>query len=287
MPRKRRIDELPGTVQSRSVIELCYESINRSPFIEEQNADLPAQITGAAAAGFTCIGLDAPSLSQHCEQGGSLEELARTLDALGLRCFEIQPLVVGDDPRKNQEQAELIAGMVEILRPDWVQSGFTGAPDAESLAAFRQAGEIIGQAGAGLAVEYLPFLPLCSIETTRELLNRAEVEGAGIVVDTWHFFFGPDRWEDLEALPLNELAYVQFDDHPPLVGEDLMEETTQRRVLPGQGTFDLSRFCDVVLAKGYTSPVSVEILSESLRTLEPSEFARLVYDATRPFWPGD
>ena len=54
-----------------------------------------------------------------------------------------------------QDQAELIAGMVEILRPDWVQSGFTGTPDAESLASFRQAGEIIGQAGARLAVSEL------------------------------------------------------------------------------------------------------------------------------------
>ena len=26
------------------------------------------------------------------------------------------------------------------------------------------------------------------------------MEGAGILVDTWHFFHGPDRWDDLEEL---------------------------------------------------------------------------------------
>ena len=68
-------------------------------------------------------------------------------------------------------------------------------------------------------------------------LERADVD-AGVLVDTWHFFHGPDGWDELEALPLARLAYVQFDDHPALESPDLREECLHRRVFPGEGLFE-------------------------------------------------
>lgn len=263
---------------------LCYESINYSPFIAEQVADLSAQIEAAARAGFPWIGIDASSVAQHLERGGHLDELAAALDRHGIRCFEVQALVIGPDEATTLAEAERIAEIAAALKPRWVQSGLTEAVSDASVASFRRAAEIVAPTGARLAVEYLPFLPLNGIRATRELLDRAGVEGAGIVVDTWHFFHGPDTWDDLEALALEQLAYVQFDDHPALESDDLMFETTQRRVLPGDGSFDLARFCDVVKRKGFDDVVSVEILSEELRRLPEAEFARRVFDAAQRFW---
>lgn len=264
--------------------ELCYESINRSPFIADQIADLPAQIEAAADAGFSWMGIDRPSIDQHCERGGTLEELARGLDARGVKCFELQPLVVTDDERQTLADAERLGELVDALRPPWVQCGLSGEVSPAALANFRRAGEMLAGLGARLAVEFLPFVPLCSIAKTRALLDATEVPGAAIVVDTWHFFHGPDDWSDLDALTLDELAYPQFDDHPPLLGDDLMEETTERRVLPGDGVFDLSRFAKTLRDKGYSGPVSVEILSAELRRLPLPEFARRVYAAALPYW---
>ena len=264
---------------------LCYETINRSPYIvPEQTADLPAQIEAASAAGFSLIGIDVASIAQHRERGGTLAELASALDAAGLRCFELQPLVVDGDERETLIQAESIAEIAEALRPDWIQSGVSSDVDEAAIQNFRKAAEVLHSTGAKLAIEYLPFISLCSIATTRDFLHRAEVEGARIVVDTWHFFNGPDDWSDLEALTLDELAYPQFDDAPELESDDLMFETTQRRVLPGNGSFDLKRFCEVLRTKGYNGPVSVEILSAEMRTLPPAEFARRVFEAAAPFW---
>ena len=51
----------------------------------------------------------------------------------------------------------------------------------------------------------------------------------------------------------------------------MVHEYRYRRVLPGEGTLDLGRFADVVLAKKPDTTVSVEVLSEYWRQRPPSE----------------
>jgi sugar phosphate isomerase/epimerase len=263
---------------------LCYESVNYAPFVWDGDPNLLGQIAGAARAGFPLIGLDLASVERFVEEGERLETLAEALRAEGMQCFEVQALVITDDEASTLAQAEQLARIASTLRVPYVQAGVSttlGPPIAANL---RRAAEIIRGAGASVALEFLPFTPLRDIAGTRELIRQAETPDAGVMVDTWHFFYGPDDWSDLEALPLEEIAYVQFNDHPGRLSDDWMYETTQRRVLPGEGEFDLERFCAVMRAKGYDRPVSVEIISEALRALPPAEFAARVYAATAPYW---
>ena len=116
-------------------------------------------------------------------------------------------------------------------------------------------------------------------------VSSSLVRGAGILVDTWHFFFSDDSWEDLTALPLDEIAYVQFDDHPALESDDLLSEALARRAMPGEGRFELERFCGLMRDKGFDGVVSCEILSDETRKLDLDEFARRVYSSSQRFWP--
>jgi sugar phosphate isomerase/epimerase len=63
-----------------------------------------------------------------------------------------------------------------------------------------------------------------------------------------------------------------------------MSETLQRRTLPGDGEFDLTRFCEIVRAKGYNGPVAIEIMSSALRAEGAPEYARKAEAAARPYW---
>jgi len=264
--------------------QLCYETVNYAPFVWDGDPDLLGQIAGASEAGFPLIGIDLASITRFVDEGERLETLAEALRAVDMRCFEVQALVVTDDEGATLEQAEQLARIASTLSVPYVQAGVStplGPPVAANL---KRAADVIRAAGATIALEFLPFTPLRDIAGTRELIRQAETPDAQVMIDTWHFFYGPDDWSDLEALPLEEIAYVQFNDHPGRVSDDWMHETTQRRVLPGEGEFDLPRFCSVMRAKGYQAPVSVEIISEALRALPPAEFARRVYAATAPFW---
>ena len=78
--------------------------------------------------------------------------------------------------------------------------------------------------------------------------------------------------------------HLLFDDAPELASDDLMYETTQRRALPGEGRFDLTRFATCLRSRGWDGPVSVEVLSAEMRSWPREVFARRVHAAARPYW---
>jgi sugar phosphate isomerase/epimerase len=231
------------------------------------------------------VGLDVFSLERHAQAGGRVEDVAGSLEASGLRCAEIAALLIGPDPAAVDAQLAELLPLVRVLRPDWVLTNADLDPDARAASLLRRCAEPIAELGARLAVEFLPFLRVGSIGAARELTQRADA-GAAVLVDTWHFFHGPDGWDELDALPLEQLAYVQFDDHPALESPDLREECLHRRVFPGEGRFDLERFCASLRARGWDGLVSVEVLSSAWRGGDLEAFARRAYETSAPYWLG-
>lgn len=262
---------------------LCYETIQWSPFIDDRSVDLAAQVAAAAGAGFDGFSVDVWSLRRHLEQGGSLEELATAVARSGLRCVEVQALVVTDDEDATLSEADEMASMLEVLRPDFLMTGFPGEPTDAAVRNYRLAAARM-PAGTRIGLEFMPTLPIVDIAAARSVLQRAALDDAGVVVDAWHFFHGPSEWADLEALPVEEIAFVQFCDHPALESDDLWDEMLQRRRFPGEGQLDLSRFADTLLAKGFDGMVGVEIMSADLRQLSYEEFARQARQAAAPYW---
>ena len=62
---------------------------------------------------------------------------------------------------------------------------------------------------------------------------------------------------------------------------NLYEDTTLRRRLPGQGSFDLVGFIKLLDELGIDAPVSVEILSPEQQGYPVTEAARLAHDSSR------
>lgn len=266
--------------------ELCFNTMNRSAYLlGDDDPDLPRQIAAAGAAGFSGFGADAFSIARSVEHGTSVERLAELVADAGMRTFELPTLMVSADGEATRAEIARLAGYAKVLRPEFVQLNVEGELDGAVIDGLRRAGDAFGTEGTRLAIEYLPWLPaIKDIASTLDLLERARVEGAGVLVDTWHFTESGDTWADLEALPLESLAYVQFDDHPPRESDDLVQETLMRRVMPGEGRFELERFVAVVKAKGYAGPVSCEILSAETRAMDPVAFAARVFETTAPYW---
>lgn len=261
---------------------LLYETIQFSPFVWDGDVDLATQFSAAADAGFDGVGIDVWSIDRHLECGGTIGDLTDALDRVGLRCVELQALVLHAEMPPVCRPPRF-AEFVDAFRPEIIMAGFPTQPSDADIDAFRRAVDQVTVHGATVAVEFLPMMPIDTIAKTLDVIRR--VGGpVGVCVDTWHFFRGPDTWAELEALPAAELAYVQFNDALPLVSDDLMSETLQRRTLPGEGQFELSRFCDIVRAKGYDGPVAIEIMSAPLRAEGPQEYARKSLAAARRFW---
>ncbi len=262
---------------------LLYETIQFSPFLSDGEPDLAAQFDAAASAGYDGVGIDVWTVDALLERGTSLEQIVASLHASGLPCVELQALTVGPDSPPIA-QPPRFTELVDAFRPEIVMAGFSGEPTGELVEVFATAVAQATAHGATVALEFLPMLPLDTIAKARDIVRRVGGR-CGVCVDTWHFFRGPDTWADLEALPADELAYVQFNDARPMTSDDLWHETLQRRTVPGEGEFDLVRFCEIVRAKGYAGPVAVEVMSAELRALGPLEHATRTLAGARRFWP--
>jgi sugar phosphate isomerase/epimerase len=241
----------------------------------------------AAEAGFDWFGPDVFSLDQWVSDGRRIEDLADLLRDRDLPCWELAALDIGD-AAATIEQAKHCAALAAELGARWVLTNVSVAPE-EARGTFERVCEILADAGCQPAIEYLPFTPAYSIATARVLVDHVGTDRAKILFDTWHHFRGPDGWAELEAVPLDLVAYVQFDDAlsmaADVAGEDLVRETLDRRTFPGLGEFDLDRYCAVMRQKGFDGVVSVEILNDEWRA-DPDlrQFARRAHDTSAAFW---
>lgn len=236
--------------------------------------DVPGLAAAAAGAGFTSVGIAAARADADC---------AKTLAAAGLRCHELLALLVTEDEEATLRQAAELAQAAAIVGARWVLGAFRVKLDARSAPLIHRCAEILADAGAGLAVEFSPLGFVPTITAARDVAAAAGAGRAGVLIDTWHFFRGASTWDELATIPLDEIAYLQFDDAPPPIGSG-MAETLHRRVMPGDGELDLDRFASTLLERGFDGLVSVEVLSAELRQLPVPEFARRAYDSTVRYW---
>jgi sugar phosphate isomerase/epimerase len=272
------------------MIEFCFEGVNWSPFVGFEKPDLAAMIRAAAAAGYRWITLDKASIAYYTGHDGTLETLRAEIERHGLKMLGLQDLSINDDVAAVEADTRTLVATGAALGARYLQAGITAPLGDKVVAATRAAHLICRDAGMDIAMEFLPFLPLASIGQTRDVLDAAGMTGRNFVVDTWHFFNGPDGrsgeegWAALAGIPVERIAFVQFNDHPPLESDDLLSETIERRVMPGEGIFDLKRFVSTLRASGFDGVVGTENISRVTRFQPVEQVAHKLMETATPYW---
>ncbi len=242
--------------------------------------DVDDLLTAAQSAGFSAVGIRGEDANTT---------VAATLTRSGLRCHEVLALMLGPDEQANVAQAQQLADGAAAIGATAVVATFVAPLTADTGRTVQRCAAIVADAGAQLAIEFTPFGEVSSIPAALAIADlagtdRAGTARAGILIDTWHFFRGGSVWEDLETVPLERIVHVQFDDAPEPVSDNGTHETINRRVMPGDGQFELERFVSTLRDRGWDGVVSVEVLNKELRALPVDEFATLAYAHTAPYW---
>lgn len=238
----------------------------------------PVEIGAAAAkAGFTAVGFG----PQHDVAGA-----APALADLGVRCHELFVLIVSNDTRRTIAEAERMAAAAASVGAQWVPviafNNFT--LDEQTAPMLAECARVLEAAGTRFGFEFGTIGSVRSIDEALAMVEATGSPDAGIVIDAWHFFQGPSSWEQLEQVPLERIAYVQFTDGVEPVSDDVMDETWNRRVWPGEGSFDLPRFVATLRDRGWDGLVSVEVLNAQYSQLPITEFAARAYEMTARYW---
>ncbi len=231
-------------------------------------------VAAASTAGFTAVGVNADRVN-----AAAVEAYA----AAGVRCHELLALVVSDDESATMASAEQLADRAQSLAAEWVLTVFTAKVPAPHI---QRCAKLFDGVGAGMAVEYTPLGAIPSIRDGMDAVRAASRGGrAGLMIDSWHFGFSDDTWEDLAAVPVDDIAYLQFTDaREPEYRDRMIRESLHRRALPGEGILELDRFATTLLEMGYDGIVSVEVLGAELRELPVDVLVRRLHDTTAPYW---
>jgi sugar phosphate isomerase/epimerase len=96
-----------------------------------------------------------------------------------------------------------------------------------------------------------------------------------MVFDTWHFFRSDPDFELLARIPGDRIFVVQVSDAGAEMLGDVIEDTTHRRRLPGDGSFDLLGVLTALERIGALRAVGPEILSDDMNLLSPTRAATL------------
>jgi sugar phosphate isomerase/epimerase len=231
-------------------------------------------VSAASAAGFTAVGINADRVDP-----AAVDAYATT----GVRCHELLAFVVGDDEAATMAGAEQLADRAQRIGAQWVLTVFTAKPPTQRIS---RCANLFDGVGAGMAVECSPLGAIPSMRDGIEYVRAASrTARAGLLVDSWHFCFSDDTWDDLAAVPLDDIAYLQFTDAlEPEYRDRMVRESLHRRALPGEGILELDRFAATLLGRGWDGTVSVEVLSAQLRELPVDELVGRLYTTTAAYW---
>jgi sugar phosphate isomerase/epimerase len=135
--------------------------------------------------------------------------------------------------------------------------------------------------GVRVHVEFAPRTALPDLTTAWSVVRAADRPNGGLLIDDWHFFRGNPDFEVLAGIPGERVFAVQLSDAHAVCVEPLFEDTMHRRLLPGEGDFDLVRFVEVLAARGALGLVGPEVFSDELHARGPRAAAEVAMECTR------
>jgi sugar phosphate isomerase/epimerase len=162
-----------------------------------------------------------------------------------------------------------------------VVADFAQKVDAAALGravvSLKQAAQWAAGFGLTLALEFRGSDTFCaSLDTAVTLVAQCEESNVGVCLDVFHYYKGPSKFDDLELLTKENVAFVQVCDVAG-VPRELMADAD--RVLPGDGEFRLAPIIGKLREIGYDGWVSLELFNPLLWQMKASQVAELAVSA--------
>jgi sugar phosphate isomerase/epimerase len=242
------------------------------------------RVAAAAAAGFDGIGF----FTGHWESAMTPAQMRRIADDYGIVVGEIEWLndwwCEGDRGRQSRDNEQRMYEAAAALGAHHMVIAAVAHgehPDAGAVAErFAELCERADEHDLMVGIEFFPGSEIRDAGAAWDVARYAGANG-GVLVDSWHYFRGAANPEHLRTIPADRIVAIQFDDADREVIGTLFEDTTLRRRLPGEGSFDLTGFVRLLDELGVAAPISVEIFSTEHQGLDIAEAARRAHDTSR------
>jgi sugar phosphate isomerase/epimerase len=252
---------------------LCLATLRAAPL---------AQLVGAAArAGFAGVTLRRHHVEQARAAGlgdEAIRELLRQLPlgAVMLEALTRWPADVAHDRAAAAQARALFECAVAMGTRDTCAVLVDGTPwpREDLVRAFRSLCRMAADHGLRVALEFVPWSVIGSLDAAIDVVQRACHDNGGLLLDSWHWARASTRDEELGRLDPARVVMLQLSDAPARPAADLWQETLHARLLPGAGVIDLHALIAKLERHGLNCPVAAEVFSDRLAALDPALAAR-------------
>lgn len=236
--------------------------------------DFRLRVETASRAGFTAMGFWHADLLET-QKHYSLPEMKQILDANGIAQVEVEWLLdwfCTDERRSASDKTrQLLLDAAETLRARHIKVGDLGNDCAGVPRLTEEFAALCKQAadrGTTVLFEMLPapFSRVPSLDQVLEVCKGSGARNGGIMLDNLHLQRTGTPFRELVTkidprMPLG----VEINDGALATPVNLADSVVNRRLLPGDGEFDIAAFLHAVWTLGFTGPIGVEVLNEYLR----------------------
>ncbi|MBM3761335.1 MAG: sugar phosphate isomerase/epimerase [Acidobacteria bacterium] len=184
-----------------------------------------------------------------------------------------------DEFKRRCEQFAFLGAPV-VYSPGVTAARFTLDDYKASPAQIRKVADTAAQFKIKVCAEFVRSSTfMASLPTALQLHRAAAHPSFGILFDTYHFFSGPSKIEDLEMIRPGEILHAHINDTPAIPRELL---DLQSRLAPGDGIAPLKSILSKLASKGYQGPISVELFLPMYQQADPFTLATELMHKTKP-----
>ncbi|WP_407364300.1 sugar phosphate isomerase/epimerase (plasmid) [Pseudomonas luteola] len=244
------------------------------------------RMEAAGKAGFKGIGLVHNDMMDTVDKIG-YPAMRAILEKNGIKHVELEFLVdwyqSGERRRQSDKVRQELLEAAKALGARSIKIGpgiSQETADIELMAReFRLLCQQAADAGANVVLEIMPFSNVRTIETALAIVESADQPNGGLLLDIWHLQRGGIDFSEISKIPTRFIKSIELNDAHKYAIEPLWMDTIHKRVLPGEGTFDVPAFINAVQAAGYEGPWGLEVLSDTHRKHPLEQMANRAYEA--------
>jgi sugar phosphate isomerase/epimerase len=263
-----------------------------SPMRQPQTSPVPIEerVAAIAAAGYCGMGLVTDDLIAIRDTIG-FDGLRKLLADNDLPHVEIELIerwwIPRGEPGHTYDVRDVLFEAADVLEPKFIKIGSELGPRTADIgplvAPLRELADQAAGYGTVIAIETMPFSIITTVPLGAELVSAAAHPGVGLLIDAWHVFRAGTSLDELAAALTPDMIFgVELNDAAPEVIGELFEDTLQRRLFCGEGSFDLTGLIGVLRDKGFNGPWGIEILSKTYRKLPVRDGLQRAADTTVP-----
>lgn len=259
--------------------------------ITSSESDFRTCMEGWARAGIKAVEPDLGKAREFEEANGA-GAARRLLDELGLRVYSSSNQVDLEESgparsaalemlRWKLEQAAAL-GADRLVIPSLASAPHTLADYPQVHANLFEAAELARPYGIALMLEFTRNSRLINnLRTALDTVRSIAHPNLRLMIDLYHLWAGPSKFEDLDLLAVGEVHHVHIADTPRLPPLPVAEQ--KDRAFPGEGIAPLQRIVDKLVEKGYDRALSLELFDMEVRRSDPHLVAGKALSTITPY----